>query len=179
MLNSWDHNFTLLPAICLWKSSCIKNNERKTQNWKLLRRFDNPTHNNFTGWYYTNCHEMIQCFGIKKCIYIYIYIRTHVIFKPHSIEIFHEILLVMIHTRAGFVYWTTSQWCENIQTSSYWCPIFFPPFGSCQRSTSNSMRWNQALLLVSDWCITRPGRSRLCKHTLSKPIEDVGCWTLQ
>lgn len=76
MLNSWDHNFTLLPAICLWKSSCIKNNERKTQNWKLLRRFDNPTHNNFTGWYNTNCHEMIQCFGIKKCIYIYIYTHT-------------------------------------------------------------------------------------------------------
>lgn len=53
---------------------------------------------------------------------------------------------------------------------------FFPPFGSCQRSTSNSMRWNRALLSVSHWCITRPRRSRLCKHTLSKPIEDVGCW---
>lgn len=56
---------------------------------------------------------------------------------------------------------------------------FFSLFGSCQRSTSNSMRWNQALLSMSHWCITRPRRSHLCKHTLSKPIEDVGCWPHQ
>lgn len=56
---------------------------------------------------------------------------------------------------------------------------FFSLFGSCQRSTSNSMQWNQALLSMSHWCITRPGRSRLCKHTLSKPIEDVGRWPHQ
>lgn len=53
---------------------------------------------------------------------------------------------------------------------------FFSPFGSCQRSTSKGTRWNQALLLVSHWCITRPRRSHLCKHTLSKPKENVGCW---
>lgn len=54
---------------------------------------------------------------------------------------------------------------------------FFPPlFGSSQRSTSNSMRWNQALLSVSHWCITRPRRSCLCKHTLSRAMEDVRCW---
>ena len=87
-----------------------------------------------------------------------------------------DVLLMMMHIWAAYVYWATSQWCENIQTLSYWCPIFFSPFGSCQRSTSNSMRWNQALLSMSHWCITRPGRSRLCKHTLSRAIEDVGRW---
>ena len=85
-------------------------------------------------------------------------------------------------------------WCTYVQAmytgqppsgekTSKHCPIdvpfFFSPFGSCQRSTSNSMRWNQALLSMSHWCITRPGRSRLCKHTLSKPIEDAGCWPHQ
>lgn len=70
---------------------------------------------------------MIQCFGIKKCIYIYIH--THVIFKPHSIEIFHEILLVMIlsHTHTHALY--TEQPPSGVKTSKHRpidVPFFFP-----------------------------------------------------
>lgn len=89
---------------------------------------------------------------------------------------FRDILLLMkMHICGACVYWKTSQWCESIQHCTIDVP-FFSLFGCCQRSTSNSMRWNQALRTMSHWCITRPRRSHLCKHTLSKPIEDVGCW---
>lgn len=66
-----------------------------------------------------NCREMIQCCGIKNITQTYI-------FKPNSTEIFCDILLMMMHICVGYVCRTTSQWCENIQTLSYWCPIFFP-----------------------------------------------------
>lgn len=55
---------------------------------------------------------MIHCHGIKNITQTYILIA-------HSTETFCDILLMMMHICAGDVYWTTSQWCENIQTLSY------------------------------------------------------------
>lgn len=62
---------------------------------------------------------------------------------------FFVICLLMMHTYVQPMY--TEQPPDGEKTSKH-CPIdvpFFPQFGSCQRSASNSMQWNQALLLVS------------------------------
>lgn len=115
-----------------------------------------------------DCQEMIQCHGKSKIILKY------TSRKQRGRQISGDVSFMMMRVYTDDVEWTTPQSREYIPTLSYWCPFFFSlPFGSCQRSTSNSTRWNHALLSMSHWCIARPGRSRLCKHTLSKPIEDA------
>lgn len=112
---------------------------------------------------------MIQCCGIKSITQTYIF-KT----QARGIPVMYN------------WWWRTHTGCKlDSQAPRPKHPNIvllmsnFFPFGSCQRSTSNSMQWNQALLSMSQWCIARPRRSRLCKHTLSKPIEDEARWPHQ
>lgn len=86
----------------------------------------------------------------------------------------HYISVVVFNMLTGTLVVVHIQYLKSIsvvqkkktQTLSY-----FFLLGSCQRSTSSSMQWNQVLLFMSHWCITKHRRSCLRKHTLSKPRE--------